>query len=90
MVAKAPINTKDEQPQLPGIPAPPAPVIKDMYRVNYQYQGPNYALRQGSLMIPATSTDDARNIGAGTLSNTLGDKWWKINSIIKQNDEVPF
>lgn len=79
----------EEQAQLPGIPAAPA-TPKTMWRVNFQYQGPNYALRAGSLMIPADNIDQARIIANGVLKDTHGDKWFNVTKIQMVNSEVPF
>lgn len=80
------------QDTLPGIPQIKVEEVTGaIYRVNFQYQGPNYALRQGSLVIPATTIVQARMVANDSLKNTYGDKWFNITSIkIVQHEEVPF
>lgn len=70
----------EEQMSIPGIPE----VKTKIWRCNYQYQGPNYALRQGSLIIPADTIEAARIIAQGTLKNTLGDKWYNVTKITSE------
>lgn len=77
---------KEDQQDLPGIPK----VQTTMFRVNFQYQGPNYALRAGSLMIPATDITQARIIANGTLKDVHGDKWFNVTKIVTVNEEAPF
>lgn len=73
------MSKKEVQQPLPGIPqATPL----NTYRVNFQYQGPNYALRAGSLIIPALDIQNARLIANGTLKDQYGDKWFNINKIV--------
>lgn len=83
------MSKKETQPTLPGIPSP---VAQTNWRVNFQYQGPNYALRAGSLVIPADSIDKARIIANGVLKDQHGDKWFNVTKITNVNplDEAPF
>ena len=75
------------QPDLPGIPQ----AVKQTFRVNYQYQGPNFALRAGSLIIQEETIERARIIANGTLKGQYGDKWFNVTKIVKLNDdEAPF
>lgn len=78
---------KETQPTLPGIPAP---IMLSMWRVNFQYQGPNYALRQGSLVIPAERIEVARSLAEETIANTHKNKWAVIKSIVQLHEEAPF
>lgn len=80
-------NTKvEEQPTLPGIPE----IETHFYRVNFQYMGPNYALRQGSLVIPAERIEIARATAEETINNTRKG-WHNIVSIVQlKKDEAPF
>lgn len=75
------------QTTLPGIPAAPA---KTHFRVMFQYQGPNYALRAGSLIIPADDITQARIIANGTLKEQYGDRWFSVTKIQTVNEEAPF
>lgn len=82
-------SKKETQGTLPGIPqATPL----NTYRVNFQYQGPNYALRAGSLIIPALDIANARLLANGTLKDQYGDKWFNITKIVTivLKDEAPF
>lgn len=78
----------EEQPGLPGIPKADA----RMFRVNFQYQGPKYALRSGSLIIPAERIEVARQIAEETIRNTHGKAWFNIGSIVQlqHQEETPF
>lgn len=80
---------KEIQETLPGIPA--APNQQLMWRANFQYQGPNYALRAGSLILPANNIDAARLLANGTLKDLHGDKWFNVTKIVSINSEdIPF
>lgn len=82
------VKKTEVQDTLPGIP-PAQPT--QMWRVNFQYQGPNYALRQGSLIIPADNIATARIVANGTLKEQLGDKWFNVTKIATINpEEKPF
>lgn len=83
------MSKKEEQAQLPGIPAK----TTTTWRVTYQYQGPNYALRAGSLVITVEDILQARIIANGTLKDQYGDKWYnitKITNVSPNKDEAPF
>lgn len=77
---------REEQQTLPGVPEAPATT----FRVNFQYQGPNYALRAGSLIIPAKDITMARIIANGTLKDQYGDKWFNVTKIQTITEEAPF
>lgn len=77
---------KEEQQNLPGIPAAPT----SMFKVTFQYQGPNYALRAGQLVIPANDIQNARIIANGTLKDLHGDRWFNITKIQTLTEEAPF
>jgi len=78
----------EQQQNLPGIPE----ATTFIWRANYQYQGPNYALRAGSLIIPADNIEKARLIANGVLKDQYGDKWFNVTKISNVNplDEAPF
>lgn len=78
-------KAKDVQATLPGIPE----VVSKNFRVNFQYQGPNYALRAGSLIIPAETIEQARGIALDTIAK-MDHGWTRITKITTINDEVPF
>lgn len=80
----------EEQANLPGIPeAPPAPA--HVWRINYQFQGPNYMLRAGSLVMPGNTISEVRIVANGILKDRMGDKWFNVTSIVQLTpDEVPF
>lgn len=77
---------KEQQPNLPGIPN----ALTTMWRVNYQFQGPNYALRAGSLIMPGEDIQAVRIQANGTLKDTYGDRWFNITSIKQLHEEPPF
>lgn len=74
------------QQDLPGIPK----AVNQTFRVNYQYQGPNFALRAGSLIIQEETIEKARIIANGTLKGQYGDKWFNVTKIVTLNEEAPF
>lgn len=79
-------SKKEEQPTLPGIPE----ITTHFYRVNFQYMGPNYALRQGSLVIPAERIEVARAIAQETI-DAQRKGWNNIVSIVQlKHEEAPF
>lgn len=81
------MSKKETQDTLPGFPIPKI----TQWRVNFQYQGPNYALRSGSLVIPSDTIDQARILANGTLKDIHGDNWFTITKIVSlTNDEAPF
>lgn len=80
------MSKKETQATLPGIPE----AATTTFRVNFQYQGPNYALRAGSLIINETSIEKARIIANGVLKDQHGDRWFNITKIASLNQEAPF
>lgn len=76
---------KEQQKPLTGIPETPK---QTHWRITYQYQGPNYALRAGSLIIPEDNIEKVRITANGVLKDTFGDKWFNITKIT--NVGAPF
>lgn len=75
------------QDNLPGIPAPVTDQV--MWRVNYQFAGSDYGLRNGVLIIPATTITEAKALAASTIFDKTGGRWSNITKIVNIT-EVPF
>lgn len=74
------------QETLPGVP----PVIDTaMWRVNYQFAGSDYGLRNGVLIIPARTIEEAKTLATTTIFDKTGGRWSKITKIVNLT-EVPF
>lgn len=75
------------QETLPGVE--PAITDQAMWRVNYQFQGPNYALRAGVLILPARTITEAKALAKETITAQHGARWTNITKV-SNITEVPF